>query len=157
MGTTVSEPIRCKKGQIIFREGDTGSSMYDIRWGSVGVYVGYGSEYEKQIATLNGGDCFGELALIDTKARSATIIVLEDGTQLIEITVDGFSDYFRNKPEKILKIMENMSNRFRILTDDYMEACRTIDEYLEKETAHEPKSASLLEKMKKFAGVFRNR
>lgn len=27
-----------KKGQVIFKEGDKADCMYDIRWGSVGIY-----------------------------------------------------------------------------------------------------------------------
>ena len=87
--------------------------------------------------------------------RSATIVVEEDGTQLLEITIDGFSDYFNNKPEKILKIMEHMSIRMRALTDDYLDACRTISEYLEEAGQDSQKKQSLLEKMKRFALRYR--
>lgn len=149
------EPVRYNQGDIIFREGEYGSSMYDIRWGCVGVYAGYGTPDEKRLTTLHAGEYFGELGLLDTMARSATVVVEEDGTLLLEITVDGFSDYFNNKPEKILKIMEHMSLRMRELTDDYLDACRTISEYLEKAGQDGPEKNSLLEKMKRFALRYR--
>ncbi len=148
-------PVRYNRGDIIFREGEYGSSMYDIRWGSVGVYAGYGSPDEKRLTVLRAGEYFGELGLLDTMPRSATIVVEEDGTQLLEITIDGFSDYFNNKPEKILKIMEHMSIRMRALTDDYLDACRTISEYLEEAGQDSQKKQSLLEKMKRFALRYR--
>ncbi|MBR0445163.1 MAG: cyclic nucleotide-binding domain-containing protein [Clostridia bacterium] len=149
------DPVRYNKGDIVFREGEYGSSMYDIRWGSVGVYAGYGGPDEKRLTTLHAGEYFGELGLLDTMPRSATIVVEENGTQLLEITIDGFSDYFNNKPEKILKIMEHMSIRMRELTDDYLDACRTISEYLEEAEQDTPKKRSLLEKMKRFALRYR--
>ena len=149
------KPVLYNKGDIVFREGDYGSSMYDIRWGSVGVYAAYGEPDEKRLTTLRAGEYFGELGLLDTMPRSATIVVEENGTQLIEITIDGFSDYFNNKPEKILKIMEHMSLRMRKLTDDYLDACRTISEYLEEAGQDGPKRDGLLEKMKRFALRYR--
>ena len=148
-------PVRYNRGDIIFREGEYGSSMYDIRWGSVGVYAGYGSPDEKRLTVRRAGEYFGELGLLDTMPRSATIVVEEDGTQLLEITIDGFSDYFNNKPEKILKIMEHMSIRMRALTDDYLDACRTISEYLEEAGQDSQKKQGLLEKMKRFALRYR--
>ena len=148
-------PVRYNRGDIIFREGEYGSSMYDIRWGSVGVYAGHGSPDEKRLTVLRAGEYFGELGLLDTMPRSATIVVEEDGTQLLEITIDGFSDYFNNKPEKILKIMEHMSIRMRALTDDYLDACRTISEYLEEAGPDSQKKQGLLEKMKRFALRYR--
>ena len=30
---------RCKKGEIIIRQGDPGTCMYSIRWGSVAIYA----------------------------------------------------------------------------------------------------------------------
>ena len=50
-----------KKGEIIFREGDPGNCMYDIFWGRVGVYTGYGTPQEKKLAELKTEDFFGEM------------------------------------------------------------------------------------------------
>ena len=38
-----------KKGEIIFRQGDAAETMYDILWGSVGIYLGYGTDEEKKL------------------------------------------------------------------------------------------------------------
>jgi CRP-like cAMP-binding protein len=38
------------RGTVVFREGETGNSMYNIDFGKVGVYRGYGTKDEKQIA-----------------------------------------------------------------------------------------------------------
>ena len=37
-----------KKGQVIFKEGDKADCMYDIRWGSVGIYANYGTKQENR-------------------------------------------------------------------------------------------------------------
>lgn len=150
------ENKKYKKGQIVFREGEIGSVMYDIRWGSVGVYASYGTPDEKLLTTLYAGEYFGELGLVDALPRSATVVVLESGTQLREITLDGFSEYFKNQPSKIIGIMEHMSLRLRHLTQDYLEACKTISDYLDADSLSEArKNETLLSKMRKFAGIYK--
>ena len=74
-----------KQGDIIFRQGDFSTVFYKLIGGSVGVYVGYGSENEKQLTTLHAGDYLGEMGVIEAYPRSATAVVLEDGTRMEEI------------------------------------------------------------------------
>jgi len=63
-----------KKGEIIFKQGDPADCMYDIRWGSVGIYLNYGTSDEKMLAQLRGDDIFGEMGLVDEAPRSATAV-----------------------------------------------------------------------------------
>ena len=74
-----------KNGDVVFRQGEFATTFYKILSGSVGVYVGYGSEKEKQLSTLHAGDYLGEMGVIDAYPRSATAVVLEDGTKMEEI------------------------------------------------------------------------
>ena len=114
-----------KKGEIIFRQGDAAETMYDIRWGSVGIYLGYGTDEEKKLTELTGNDLFGEMGLIDHAPRSATAVALENRTQLEEINESDLGRLFSEKPAKVLAIMQQLSNRLRKLTKDYMDACKT--------------------------------
>ena len=43
------------KNEIIFRQNDDACEMFDILAGSVGVYVGYGTENETQLTVLKPG------------------------------------------------------------------------------------------------------
>jgi CRP-like cAMP-binding protein len=61
------------KGQQVFGEGDPGDAVYFIEKGAVGVYTtdkALGIDFE--IAHLQEGDCFGEMALLTEEPRSAT-------------------------------------------------------------------------------------
>lgn len=58
-------------GQVIFSEGDIGSSAYIIQEGIVIISSEIGGIHTK-IATLSKGQFFGELALIDDKPRAGT-------------------------------------------------------------------------------------
>ncbi len=113
-----------KKGQIIFREGDTGSCyMYAVHGGSVGIYVNYGTPNEKQLTTLYADSFFGEMGLIENEPRSATAVIEENGTLLECIRAEELEALFAENPTKIYMILSHLSRRLRILTRDYTEAC----------------------------------
>ena len=127
------------KKEIIFKEGDMSNCMYDIHFGSVGIYAAYGTEKETLLTELRADDFFGEMGMIEGYPRSATAVALEDGTRVEVITAENFSSYFREKPAKVLMIMQHMSQRIRVLTKDYMEACQAINETVENENISEEK------------------
>ena len=114
-----------RKGEIIFRQGDAADSMFDILWGNVGIYVGYGSDYEKKLTMLATGDSFGEMGMIDHEPRSATAVALENQTQIEELWEEDLIDLFRKNPAKVLSVLQMMSRRLRNLTRDYMDVCKT--------------------------------
>ncbi|MCQ2397896.1 MAG: cyclic nucleotide-binding domain-containing protein [Sphaerochaetaceae bacterium] len=144
------EKLKIKKNEVIFKEGDFSDCMYDIVWGKVGIYADYGESTQKLLAVLEVGEFFGEMGLIDTCARSATAVSVEDGTIIRKITMDDISTYFKENPAKIVTIMQHTGDRLRRLSNDYTEACKTIREYLELEKKKAPKPESLLERMRNF-------
>jgi len=141
--------INCKNGEVIFEQGVYEPWMFDIRWGKVGIYLNYGTKEEKLLTTLEGGQFFGEMGIIECCPRSAAAVSLDDATQLQKIDAETFTSYFKDKPEKMLLIMQHMSHRIRELTKDYMEACKALADTVEGEQNKEKKT-SLLEKLEKF-------
>lgn len=107
-----------KKGEVIFKEGDYESLMYDIRWGKVGVYTNYGTAEERLLKELEAEEVFGEMGLIDASPRSATAVALEKDVQCAVIDKEDFAEYFRTRPAKIFRIMQLMSQRIRELTQE---------------------------------------
>ena len=61
------------KGETIFFQGTTGSTMYVVLGGTVGVFDG-----KQQLNALHVGDTFGEMSLLCQEPRSATIVALEN-------------------------------------------------------------------------------
>ena len=59
-------------GDIVFEQGDLGDSVYVIDDGKCEVLCERKGEHEL-LATLSGGECFGEMALLSDRTRSATI------------------------------------------------------------------------------------
>ena len=115
-----------KKGTVIFKEGEIGDCMYDIHYGTVGIYKGYGTPEEKLLTKLSPDEFFGELGMIEDVKRSATAVVLDDDTTLEIITPADLKDLFSQNPPKVQMILEHVSYRLRKLTREYMAACSLV-------------------------------
>ena len=124
--------IAFKKDDVICRQGETGACMYCIRSGSVAVYTNYGTERVRKLAELKEGEFFGEMELIENEPRSATVVALTDGTLLDEITENTFLDYFEEDPVKVFMILQQLSQRLRKTTKDYLEVCHAICDVTEQ-------------------------
>ena len=69
-------------GTVICKEGDIGDCMYDIHWGRVGIYTGYGTDDEQKLTELAANSFFGEMGMISKEPRSATAVAIDDQTTL---------------------------------------------------------------------------
>lgn len=79
-----------KKGDFVFREGETGRSVYFLASGTVSVKILIpGEEKVKRIATFSPGVVFGELALLEGNPRSADIVA-DDETICYRLNVEDF-------------------------------------------------------------------
>ena len=71
-----------ERGQIVFRQGAQGDELYVIVRGSASVKLRIGSpddeHREQRLITFGAGTVFGEMALLDREARSATVEVEAD-------------------------------------------------------------------------------
>lgn len=94
-------------GDIVFREGEAGSHMFVVKAGSVELRL-----HDKHVETLGAGDILGEMALVDSAARSATAIAVTD-CQLVPIDKDRFEYMVRQTPYFALEVMHVMSKRLR--------------------------------------------
>lgn len=122
-----------KKGDVIFRQGDPAECMYDIRWGSVGIYVDYGTEHEKMLALRRGDEIFGEMSFVDEVPHSVTAIAMDGETRLEIITRETFRFYLNERPERVVDVLQNMCRRIRDITRDYVEARSALAEAIRPE------------------------
>ena len=137
-----------QKGEVIFKQGDYEEVFFHILSGSVGIYIAYGTENEKQINVLHEGDFLGEMGMIEACPRSATAVAMEDDVGLEEIDAAEFSEYFKTHTGDLLRIMRQMSQRLRDRTEDYEAACRALEELQQTRGTPKKRSRSLLEKIK---------
>ena len=98
------------KGEIIFADGELGESLYIIQKGTVKITkILNGNEIILTI--LKQGDIFGEMALLENKPRSASAIVQEDGTVLMEVVKRNFELMAKTKPAIINRLTQMLSER----------------------------------------------
>jgi CRP-like cAMP-binding protein len=94
-------------GEIIFTEGTTGHEMYVVLEGSVVIRVG-----NKTLDVTGPGGVFGEMALIDSSARSATAIAKDDCT-LAPVNEQQFLRMVERTPLFTLNVMQTLAGRLR--------------------------------------------
>jgi len=94
-------------GQVIFREGEPGDVMYVVQEGEVDILF-----EEAHLETLGPGGILGEMALIDTTARSATAVAKTD-CKLAAINQTRFKVHVHYTPYFALQVMRVMADRLR--------------------------------------------
>ncbi|MBO4913871.1 MAG: cyclic nucleotide-binding domain-containing protein [Oscillospiraceae bacterium] len=147
------EEMICRKGEVVFREGDTGTNMYKILSGGAAVYSDYGGKEEKLLAELHAGEYFGEMAVIEIRERSATVVASEDDTRLRVVDVYDLSEYLEEHPDEISSVAKHLSNRVRIMTGIYIEVCDTLRELGRLDTSADKIGQGLMERIAKFARI----
>jgi CRP/FNR family transcriptional regulator, cyclic AMP receptor protein len=85
----ISHLYRVKRGYVVVREGDPSDGMYIVVRGSAQVQMELHQGDQTRLAVLMPGDVFGEISLLDSAPRSATVIMREDGI-LYRVDAAGF-------------------------------------------------------------------
>ena len=130
--TSVNREYRTyKEGEIIFSQGEPSDCIYDIRWGSVVIFVHYGTEQEKMLAHRRGDEVIGEMSFVDEVPHSVTAVAMDDETRVEVITKETFRYYLHERPERVIAFIQNMCMRIRDITNDYIEARRALAEAAE--------------------------
>jgi len=96
----------------LFRQGDSGDSMYLIESGRICISIRDQDGKEFTLAELAQGDFFGEMALIDGKQRSADASVIEDA-RLAVLARPDFLAFIRNNPDVALEMLSAVTHRLR--------------------------------------------
>ena len=138
-----------RKGTVICREGMTVHCMYDIHWGRVGVYTGYGTDREQLITELYPNTFFGETGMVCDEPRSATVVALEDTTVEI-IYMEDLEELLEKNPNKIAMILQHLTFRLRRLTDSYLEACELVGKAEEEKEQSGAISPELMEQIRTY-------
>lgn len=103
-----------RNGQVIFSEGDEGDqAMYIIVKGAVEIVKTAPDGAPEVVGTLEGGQCFGEMALADRQPRSATATAKADG-----IVLSFTGDFLGAFPQIAFRLYENLA---RIIAGRYLD------------------------------------
>lgn len=117
-------------GDYFFREDDPANAMYVLLSGEVGAFKTW-QKQEYLIRKLSTGDCFGEMALIDLRPRSASIKALAPCVTL-ELTSATFYEIYRHDLEQFTLMYMNLGRELsrRLRSSDeaaFSAMMRTVD------------------------------
>ena len=99
---------------LICREGQPGSTLFIIVTGAVEVLKGM-DKTESVIAVRGPGDFVGEMAILESTPRSATLRARED-VRVLVIEGEAFKAILRDRPEVAISVLQHMSTRVRQLS-----------------------------------------
>jgi CRP-like cAMP-binding protein len=91
-----TQTIKLKKGEVLFREGESGHSFYIIQKGCVEISIQNQGE-KVVLAKADQGDSVGEFAFITKKSRTATVTAVDD-VEALEISEEMYEKLFEEFP-----------------------------------------------------------
>src|SRR5690349_10176275 len=101
--------VKFRAGETIISEGEDGEDAFLIVSGSVDVSVGKEAKAQT-IGTLNAGEVFGELCLIEPGPRSATITAVTHA-ECVVVAYDEFIPLMQNEPQRAIFYMKSLVRR----------------------------------------------
>jgi CRP/FNR family transcriptional regulator len=112
----VAVPRRWDRGEILFREGDTGDTCYLMRDGAVLLTREHQDGRLVALAEFRAGDLFGELAMFRGETRSATAEAIED-TSAVALLAADMQRLIRRNPDLALKLLAALAERVSTTTE----------------------------------------
>jgi pSer/pThr/pTyr-binding forkhead associated (FHA) protein len=104
-----------RKGDVIFSEGDIGTEMYIIQSGTVELVKSIGGETHT-LATLEKGDFFGEMGVLEDLPRTASARAKTD-VEVVRINGAMFDSMLKGNTEITIRMMRKLSHRLREVTE----------------------------------------
>jgi len=116
------EHVVCESEQIIFDEGDTGDALYLIASGAVKISKRGRGGKQETLCVLESGSFFGEMALLDSEARSARATASE-GTSLGKVNRQAWNTLLNLAPQALMvNFTRTATQRLRNNNQHFIEA-----------------------------------
>jgi CRP-like cAMP-binding protein len=103
---------RFEAGEVVFKEGDEGSTCYVVRSGRARAVRAHSDGRAITLAHFGPGDIFGEMAMLDGERRSATVESIEE-TEAIAILSADMHRLLREYPDIAVKLIAALGRRLR--------------------------------------------
>ena len=110
--SAVVESINVEAGQTLFEAGDPGESLFVVRSGEVELFIRDNTGQKIVLTNCIEGDLFGELALLDRGARTATAIALAD-SELLELGREDLLMLFQRHPDSAVSMLAAVTGMMR--------------------------------------------
>lgn len=104
--------IKLEAGAILFNAGQPGESLYIVRSGEIELFIRDTAGQRIPLTVAQKGEIFGELALLDRGARTATALALTE-TELLELDREDLLLLFQRTPMAALRLLAGMGHMTR--------------------------------------------
>ena len=102
---------------VIINEGDDSRSLFVILEGKLKVFLSDESGREIIVGFENVGGYIGEISLLDSEPRSASVMTMEK-TRCLVISTDNFHQCLHNHPEVAIGVIRGLTYRVRSLLNN---------------------------------------
>ncbi|WP_240923870.1 cyclic nucleotide-binding domain-containing protein [Mariprofundus ferrooxydans] len=123
--------VHMAKGQCLFFEGEAGDYMCFIISGRMEVFKDSVGGKLVSVSTISRGSSIGEMAMIDTYSRSATVIAKEATTTLV-LKREHFDQILEADPQTGIVFLKALSRivclHLRRTSNQYADICETAGE-----------------------------
>jgi CRP/FNR family transcriptional regulator, cyclic AMP receptor protein len=99
-------------GQTLFQAGDPGDSLFIVREGQIELFIKDTAGQRITLHTAESGDMFGELAMLDSGARTATAVALTESVLLV-LDREDLVMLFQRIPEAALHMLAALTSMTR--------------------------------------------
>jgi len=126
--TKTLEPVRHPAGSVIFNAGEPGDSLYVIGSGKAEVFVKNNTGEEVVLEVAGRGDFFGELSLLDSGPRSASVRVIED-VEAVCLSRERLAGFLETHPGAAMNLLAATGRRLRVSAEKLRHtATRNVNE-----------------------------
>ena len=119
------------QGDIVFKEGDEGDSLWLVQSGSVEIFKLIRGDVDRVLGTVTTGELFGEMTFIDGSKRSASARAIE-ASHLLTLSRPAFNKLAENHPDvaaaTFAALAAILAERLRHSNESYKES---VANYLE--------------------------
>ena len=114
----LGELRHAQPGEVTIKRGDPGDALFFILAGTLRARIFVGLE-KKELAEMNAGEIFGDMAMFTQSARSADVVA-ETETRLLRVSADSFRLLITQSPSAAASMLFGIAGSMahRILDDD---------------------------------------
>ena len=123
-----------EEGETLFKEGEKGDAAYIVNSGKIGIYK-YVEGEEVELAVLNPGELFGEMAIVDGSSRMAHAVAIEESV-VVKIPADALNSRLSKADPFIKALMNILVQSLRGVHNTYMRRSRSLVDYMNAAQFH---------------------
>jgi len=115
----IGKRISLNNGELLFRKGDPGRSMYMILEGRIQIYMESSDGQAAVLRVLESGQFLGEMALLDGGVRSANALTLTP-CEVFVLERASFLNLITIYPELLMRLLSGLTERLRRTDERYL-------------------------------------